>query len=193
MNFTIPEKLKKFAYTLSSEQKKNWDALIKFMFECDSDYDHSDFNPNEYAAYCALSYAIQAELIEYQGNEFDSYEAVTNKVFGKDAFDYIFSYNDATEDFFNFFKSVYGSNATLDNVNSRFVAEILEKIIHCHNNEQKITVHWKTNVKDRFPSLDSFREFLELNPHRKNSYRKIILTKKVERIVYDEVEEVITL
>lgn len=196
MNITLSENLQNLVNSIDNYQRQNWKALIKFMREKNAKYSHSDFSDTEYYDQCALSYAIQAGLIEsFESDNFWEYEDVANNTFGEDAYNAIFGYEYAS-DFFDFVKKVLGKDIRESNTNitSTEIASVFEKMFNIPNGEySKVTVHWKSNQKDVFASVNALKEFLELNPHRQKGYRKIVATKKVERIVYDEVEEVIKL
>lgn len=207
-NLKINDTLQVIKNNLTAKQRDNWRKLIDFMKKEDKKYDHHQFNDEgNHVNACALSYAISAGIIKGVDDYFSQYFNICDDAFGFGSHKHIFGGGDTeiVEDDMNFYSFCYyylgEKHITRDFddgevVYSADVARALEALIFGINtaeNVTKVVVHWKNNVKDTFSSIDAFREFVELNPHRQNAYRKIVATRKVERIVYDEVEEVITL
>lgn len=195
--------LAQFVNNLKPKQIENWRKLIQFMRDNNDDYNHNDFSSEYCAGYCALSWAIGAGIVEGDSYYFINYNVSTDEAFGEGAYKNIFDSQDGVEDYgltdddeHNFAEFCYHHGIRdLGNTASSIIADAFETLINFKDfgDIVKITIHWKSNQKDNFASIKSLKEYLELNPHRKNGYRKITATKKVQRIVYDEVTETIEL
>lgn len=205
-NRTLSSGIKNLIDGMNAKQKANWRRLVQFMRAKDSGYDHTEFSDNDFSNKCGLSYAIAAGIVpERQPQHFSNYENATDEIFGEGTHELIFggdSYPDedlsASDEhgFADFCYYVMGIDNLEHNTNSAAVADALEAMFNLLDTDGKlvmVTVHWKSNQKDNFPSVEALSQFMELNPHRQKGYRKITATKLVERIVLDEVVETITL
>lgn len=189
---------------MTPAHRANWRRLIAFMRVQDMTYYQSNFSGSNADGGCALSYAIAAGIVPVNHggpNDFSRYDNIADETFGFGAFDSIFgasSYPDEDlaaheeHDLADICYHVHGMD-NLKGVSSSSVANALEAILDLDDKISKVTVHWKSNQKDNFSSVESLREFMDLNPHRKKGYRKITQTRLVERIIHEEVTETITL
>jgi hypothetical protein len=185
---------------LNHLQQQNWSKVINYlMSDTGFKYRHEHFaNPADTEkAFCILSFIFRTPNInlslpthlsffEYVENE--KYREELDIAFGDD-FLIVFAVGES--DFAEFIEA-YGHSEYI-NIDTKVVANLLREFIGISissSDAKHFTVQWKNNSKDIFRNEEALREFFELNPHRKNSVRRITVTKVVERIVYDEVESV---
>jgi uncharacterized protein involved in tellurium resistance len=138
-----------------------------------------------------LSYAIAAGIIRDDSedcDDFHAYSYVTNKTFGDGTHNGMFSFGNSFISYCN------DMDIDLDTTcKSGEVADLLEKLIFktSHDDIKHVIVTWKNNTKDIFSDMDMVTKFFELNPSRKASCKNVTMVKLVERVVYDEIEEVV--
>jgi hypothetical protein len=196
---------KDFTSKLTAAQIDNWKKLVEYISEADFGYDHGQYDTDVHdrTGYrCALSFAAMANLFDRTsdtglgyddynyGMVIDEFGDSIEEAFGEGSCDVVFhGYSD-----FDKFLHRAIDNDTFDN-SSVQAAEHLAKFLGLENlttsDEIYVTVHWKSNQKDRFESLEALKSYFSLNPHRKKGYRKVTVTKMVPRTVYDEVVETI--
>jgi hypothetical protein len=189
--------------TLTPAQRTNWEKVFEYMLldhgflYCHSNFENIHSNATHF---CLFSFIIRTpnnglSIIgdnDYFGHYSDDaeYQDELNKKYCDDFFPTLADGGSDFEDFM-LTKGFHDEDHHDTHDIVKLLREFLGMTSKSHN--QYFTVHWKSNSKDRFGSEQSLREYFDLNPHRTRGYRKITVTKQVERIVYDEVEEAFNL
>jgi hypothetical protein len=184
---------------LTATQKENWKKLIQYMRKVGNSYDHSDFSDLYYIDHCAMSYAVDGVIIKRVGSGgygYGTYTGAINEAFGKDSSDVIFASGTDIDEAGSFAMFCFEEAGIEDmgDTTSTAMADALEKLLALTDacQDDIVSIHWKGGKTDRFKNLEALRDFLELNPHRQGTYRKVTTVRKVEVITYKDVVETIT-
>lgn len=196
MDTKLKENEVEFLHSLTEDQVQNWMGLIAYMKgRGNCNYDHSGFSSQNANGYCALSYAIRADIVPLISNELDIYMNMCDKKFGENSFEYFFSALENIGENFIIFRLASERNIDLEACKAKEAAEVLDAFIKMRDvkDYKKITLYWYDGNIDNFASKDDVKSFLELNPHRTNQVKKLTGTMLIPRTVYDEIIEEITL